>query len=427
MSRETICGQGIAAPSVLLVAYHYPPQSESSGVQRTLSFSKYLPRDGWNPCVVSAHPMAYERKNSSQLAQIPSEITVKRAWALDAKRHLGLFGRYPELMALPDRWGSWWFSAVPLALSLVRRERAKVIWTTYPIATAHLIGLTLKRLTRLPWVADFRDPMLQDDYPDSRLRRIVYRWIERKTIRWCDAAVFTTNSACETYRHRYAAERPEKFLVIENGYDEERFVDLIAQPTAVSSKEIVLLHSGVLYSSGRDPSALFAAIAAMKESGAIAGGELRVVLRAPGDENNLIRLIQKYQVDDIVQIEPPISYQEALREMQEVDGLLVFQGTSFNTQVPAKIYEYFRSRKPILGLLDLSGETARVLQGAGFDCLADIDSADDIGRVLKRFIDQIRSGTAPVASPDLVTSSSRQFRARQLADLLGRLAASEYL
>jgi hypothetical protein len=35
---------------------------------------------------------------------------------------------------------------------------------------------------------------------------------------------------------------------------------------------------------------------------------------------------------------------------------MVFQGTPFNTQIPAKIYEYFRAGKPILGLVDTAGE-----------------------------------------------------------------------
>ena len=36
---------------------------------------------------------------------------------------------------------------------------------TYPIATAHLIGAELQRRSGLPWIADFRDPMAQPNYP----------------------------------------------------------------------------------------------------------------------------------------------------------------------------------------------------------------------------------------------------------------------
>src|SRR5690349_18539453 len=72
-------------PRALLIAFHFPPQAASSGIQRTLSFAKCLPRHGWTPIVLSAAPIAYDRKNSSQLQDIPADIIVRRAFALDSK------------------------------------------------------------------------------------------------------------------------------------------------------------------------------------------------------------------------------------------------------------------------------------------------------------------------------------------------------
>ena len=71
--------QGDIKNRALLIAFHFPPQSESSGIQRTLSFAKHLDGFGWTPMVVSAAPMAYERKNSSQLASVPAELVVRRS------------------------------------------------------------------------------------------------------------------------------------------------------------------------------------------------------------------------------------------------------------------------------------------------------------------------------------------------------------
>ena len=66
--------EGATLPRALLIAFHFPPQSESSGIQRTLSFSRHLAQFGWTPMVLSAHPMAYERKNASQLASVSASI-----------------------------------------------------------------------------------------------------------------------------------------------------------------------------------------------------------------------------------------------------------------------------------------------------------------------------------------------------------------
>jgi peptidoglycan/xylan/chitin deacetylase (PgdA/CDA1 family) len=410
--------------SVLFVAFHFPPLAESSGIQRTLSFCKNMPACGWSGSVLSASPMAYERKSSSQLSQVPSNVPVMRAWSFDAKRHFGVAGRYPAGLALPDRWISWWFFAVPLGLWALRKYKVRVIWTTYPIATAHLVGLTLKYLTGRSWVADFRDPMARPDAPIGTWKHKVFTWIEQNTVQCCDAAVFTTCSARDAYRRRYSALPPQKFHVIENGYEEENFEgaeSIVAKSKLLPSDKLTLLHSGLLYADGRDPSAFFAAIAAIKQRGAAKAESLRIVLRAAGDDERLKGLIQHLQIDDIVFVEPPVSYLMALTEMLEADGLLLFQGTPFNTQVPAKIYEYFRARKPIFGLLDPSGESALTLQKAGFESAADIMSAEEIEHALGAFLAQLRAGHAHIASNEVVESSSRLHRAKQLARVFNQL------
>jgi glycosyltransferase involved in cell wall biosynthesis len=405
----------------LLIAFHFPPQAASSGIQRTLSFSKHLGNYGWEPLVLSAHPRAYSAQNPSQLASVPPQLVVKRAFALDAKHHMGFKGRYPEAVALPDRWVSWWLGAVPAGLSLIRKHKPQVIWSTFPISTAHLIGLTLHRLTGLPWVADFRDPMLQSTYPVSKVQRKLYQWIEHQTITRCKMAVFTTHSAMNSYRERFPHLPPSKFTVIENGYDEDGFdmQAVVAQAAApAAGRRITLVHSGVLYQTGRDPSAFFEAVASLRASGRASAATLRVVLRAPGEVEAVRVLANKYAVGDIVDVLPPVPYREALQEMLAADGLMVFQGTQFNTQIPAKIYEYFRARKPILGLVDTGGETARVLRAAGFHSVASMDSSAAIAPVLGQFIEQVGHGAAYVASDELVAASSRAHRAGQLASVL---------
>ena len=416
--------QASRAPArrVLLTAFHYPPQAASSGIQRTLSFSRHLDASGWHPVVLSASPRAYHLKNDSQMASIPTDMVVKRAFALDAKRHLGIMGHYPELLALPDRWISWWLAAVPAGLGLVRRHRPEVLWSTFPIATAHLIALTLHRLTGLPWVADFRDPMLQSAFPQLARQRKAYAWIERQAMQRCAAAVFTTFSALESYKQRFPGVRHSKLFVIQNGYDEEAFAGLPSGPPATPRQLIRLLHSGLLYDTGRDPTAFFSALASLKAWGSVSAENLQVVLRAPGQGASLEAALAHYKVADLVCIAPPLPYREALAEMLEADGLLLFQGTSFNTQVPAKLYEYFRARKPIMALVDTSGETARVLAEAGFDSIATMTESDLIARALDRLLGQIRAGSAHVASEALVAASSRAHRARQLAQVLEQVA-----
>ena len=402
---------------VLMTAFHFPPQSTSSGVQRTLGFARHLGAQGWQPLVLTAHPRAYAEKSPSQLADMPKGLVVQRAFTLDAKRHLGIKGRYFEACALPDRWASWWLGAVPAGLNMIRVHRPQVLWSTFPIATAHLVGMTLHRLTRLPWVADFRDPMLQAGYPVSRPQRHLLSWIERLTIERCSAAVFTTQGAMSACTACFPA-LAYKFHVIENGYDEQDFGSAIAHPNA----RLTLVHSGALYATGRDPSPFFEALAMLKSCGEIDAVTTQVVMRAPGDCKRFGALAASFEVNDVVAVEPALPYGMALQEMVSADGLIVLQGTNFNAQLPAKVYEYFRARKPILAVVDIHGETARMLRSAGFDAIADINDSAQIAPVMATWLQQIRVGRARIASDHLIASSSRLHRTHQLVEILTRVA-----
>lgn len=387
-------------------------------MQRTLSFSRHLPEYGWQPIVLSVHPRAYERRSDDQLADIGSETFVHRAFGLDTARHLALGGRYSRLLALPDRWVSWWLGAVPAGLRLIRRYRPQVLWSTYPIATAHLIGLTLHRLSGLPWIADFRDSMTEEGYPPSPRVWQVYRAIEAATARRCVRAVFTAPGAMRMYAERYPGRSKNTWTLIENGYEDTIFDTVSLPPLTDFSRPLRLVHSGVVYPNERDPRAFFEALANLQRSGRITTQSLQVVFRASGSEDYFRQLLRERGIADIVHFEPHIPYREALAEMLTADGLLILQASNCNHQIPAKLYEYLRARRPILALTDPEGDTAEVLRQAGIETIAPLDSAAAIAATLQDFLTRLQANTAPVASEAEIVRSSRRSRAASLAALL---------
>ncbi len=415
---------------VLMIAYHYPPMQGSSGIQRTLAFSRDLPQSGWEPLVLTASAGAYRDTSADQLAEIGPRVRVHRSFALDASRHLSLLGRYPRWLALPDRWISWWLSAVPAGLRLIRRHRPDVIWSSYPIATAHLIGMTLHRLTGIPWVADQRDPMSDAHYPpDPRIRRL-HHWIEAKILAHGASMVCTTPGAIRAYRARFPHIGRERFCLIENGFDEASFAaaqrEADAGPApAAPAGCFRLLHSGIIYPSERDPGALFRALARLQRDGAIGPGQLRLVLRASGHDAHLRGLIERHHIGALVELAPALPYRAALAEMLGADGLLLLQANNCNNQIPAKLYEYLRARRPILALTDLAGDSAAKLRRSGIDTIGMLDSVDDICRALLRFLQLCRQDKAPLASAATIAIHSRQARSAELADLLDRVGRKE--
>src|SRR5438105_3293881 len=197
---------------VLMVAYHYPPATTVGGI-RPSKFVRYLPQFGWKPIVLTVargklaqdlvgsstaeihhvrewpHPLkAYERfrmqraKKSGEEDTLLAKISVPHSIAIAP--HSGdirdLKIRLLAFLRLPDREMGWLVPAIWRGYRLIQANRIRHIVTTGPPFTCHLVGLALKRLTRVQWVADFRDPWSLDykvqvfrnratDYLEARL------------------------------------------------------------------------------------------------------------------------------------------------------------------------------------------------------------------------------------------------------------------
>jgi len=436
MDHGTASGAGSANGrridhTALLIAFHFPPIQGSSGVQRTLRFAQHLPAFGWRPVVLTIVPEAYEAVRPASSSEIPATVEVHRAHGFDAARQLSWRGRYPRMVAMPDRWATWQYWAVRKALRVARTLRVDIVWSTFPIATAHLIGLKVARRSGLPWVAEFRDPMWQGDYPPDRRVNAMWKRMEGEIFGRATRIVVTTPGAADEYAGRFPGYPPERIVLISNGFDEETFqratASLPAAGTQTRDGPVTLLHSGIVYRSERDPTQLFSAIARMKAQGRLSASRFQLVLRASGDDVGFARDVARLGIDDIVRLEPHVDYVQALQEMLTVDGLLLLQASNCNAQVPAKLYEYLRAGRPIVALTDPLGDTARTLGSAGTGILARLDSMDEIESALLQFIDEARAGTWLRPSSETVASFSRRSQAGQLAGLLDSIMAEQGL
>jgi len=404
---------------ILMIAFHFPPQAGSSGILRTLNFAKNLPNNGWDPIVLSANPRAYEECREDLLKSIPKDIRVIRAFALDAARHLSIRRKYLTILAIPDRWSSWWLGAVCSAIKVIIKERPALIWSTYPIASAHLIGATLTHIFGLRWVADFRDPMINGDYPSNHLQRRSWIWLEGLVMRLANRVVFTTERAAEVYRKRYP-ESAKKCFVIENGYDEDAFANNSPSREGVGENKLFILHSGIIYPNDRDPTAFFEAVAKLISLNVIQRNQLCIRFRAPHHGAEVALIADRFGLGDIVQILPPIPYREAISEMLGANLLLVFQGSNFNSQIPAKIYEYLRTGNRIFALINHEGDTAKALTKFESVDFADIDSTCEIQEKLELVFDVYKKDGLVIKSIDNIRSVEEFSRSKK-TEILGKL------
>jgi glycosyltransferase involved in cell wall biosynthesis len=211
--------------------------------------------------------------------------------------------------------------------------------------------------------------------------------------------------------------------VIENGYDEDAFTGLRTQP---EPGKTVILHSGLIYPAHRNPASFFGAVKQLLDAGRLDRSRLVLRFRAPGHADEVKAIAEQHGLSDVLDIGSAVPYREALAEMLSADLLVVIQGTHFNTQIPAKIYEYLRAGRPVLGVVDPAGDTAAFIRPFEGALIGDIEDADSIAKAMDRWIEAAGAAGQPLHYPShvqAVQAYSRRAQTVRFAQLLEEAAS----
>jgi glycosyltransferase involved in cell wall biosynthesis len=276
--------------------------------------------------------------------------------------------RLTQRFLLPYNDGLPWAVHVLLeAESVLARRPIAAILSTSPPVGIHLAALRIKRRHRLPWIADFRDPIRGNPF---RSRRWIYpydRMVENRIVRHADALVANTDVVAEMWG-RHHPEAVDKIHTLWNGFDP----DDRARPLPPPPRDRrVLAHVGSL-GPGRQPDVLLPSLVRLVESGELAADSFRVQLvgriqngRLEGDRSaeDKLRAWGCLEYDGHA-----VPRAEAQRAGAEADYLLLLdlndEGASL--QVPAKVFEYVQIGRPILAFTTRrDSPTERILRGSG--------------------------------------------------------------
>src|SRR5690606_27338998 len=187
------------------------------------------------------------------------------------------------------------------------------------------------------------------------------------------------------------------------------------------SRPPAILHSGIVHPYERDPAQLFKALGELKRDGRVRQGDVLFRFRAAAHEGLLRSLAAEEDVEDMVEIAPSIPYPEAIAEMLIADGLLVLQADNCNEQIPAKLYEYLRAGRPILGLATPEGDTGRKLREVGYPDVVPLESLELVREAIPRFLQALRARHAFQPPADAIERYSRRSLTGRLAELFDKV------
>lgn len=383
---------------------------------RALKFSRYLPRFGWTPSVLTADPSCYPADLlDPELEEEARGIEVRRIFYPGAWRILNRKAppQPPAALSAAVRKGpglrarlrnfALATEELPWALRAIVALRASdtrpdAIVTMSPPGWAHLIGDYARRRLRVPWVMDFRDRWSGSPAhpPPAPWRQIEAR-AESRFLATADRVLVATPALEAHYRRL----RPEaRISTITNGYDAEDFANLRPSP----AETFTVSHVGTLGGS-RSPEPFLRAWRAFLVEGQI---DLEsVACRFVGPTSRIdfeAALASDPPLRDSVTFRPFCSHRAALQEMVDASVLLLLlpDQVEAGELLTGKAFEYMAAGRPILALAP-EGALADLLRANG--AAAVVAPGDQAGLVaaLRRLHERHRAGdmaSTPVTLPD---------------------------
>jgi len=331
----------------------------------------------------------------------------------------GYLSRLGRAFMVPDVQISWLPAALWLALRRLKGEKADLIYSTFPPASAHVLGLLLQRLTGLPWVADFRDSWIYDPLDtyleqDGWRKRLEVR-LEKAVVSSADAIITASEEAAEHLRLTHAT-CVGKIRVVPNGFEAD---EMPAPQRPIAAGPLRIVHTGSFSFSHprRTPEPLFAALQMLADEGSDWSDQLQVVLvggLSDGERAAAAALVES----GLLRLEGVCAREEALAFQQSAHVLLLVDHVRpwSSTNVPGKFYEYLAMHRPVLSLGG-SGSVERLVAELRAGVHVRGDDASAICACLKELCARHRSGalSEQVAAVDL-RRFHRSELTRQLAN-----------
>jgi glycosyltransferase involved in cell wall biosynthesis len=424
------------------------------GAQTCWQIARNLPAHGWTPIVLTKSEQQGDHRDPSdsgfepgftvvRTGMLPHPVQLLR-WLRSGRKaegeavaaaearptsreHRGwLRTTMLESLNVPDTETGWILPAVLEGRRLVRAFGVACLFSSGPSWSSHLAGLGVARLTGRPWVVHFRDPWSHGaghtgqvpwaDRANARLERLV---VERATTVIC-----VTDRHTDLLRRHYSGCRPDKFVTVTNGYDsaewEQAEQDAGAGQASARGERFVITHAGALYA-GRTPLPVFEALRRLSQTGDLTLDRVRFDIivnddvRQLPDGRGIMDVAREMGLGGSVQVLGPLPRRETLRRLLDSD-LLLLLGHNFTVQVPGKLYEYLRSRRPILALVPAGAQTDLLLATGG----AWVVEPNDVEGVVEAVGDAYRRWQAGLPGPEVDADLLSAFDRRVL---VGRVAA----
>lgn len=396
---------------VLIITYYWPPAG-GPGVQRWLKFVKYLPDFGVEPIVYIPENPTYPLVDEGLLKEVNPNVTVIKqritepyAWAsafsknntkkissgiIPHKKKQSFLQRIMLWVRgnlfIPDARVLWVKPSVNYLSKYIKEQGIDTIITTGPPHSLHLIGLRLKELHTIKWIADFRDPWTTIGYhkalklTSSSAKR--HKDLERKVLNSADNVLVTS----PTTKTEFEALTLTPITVITNGYDAET---IAKQPM---DEKFTLAHIGSFLSE-RNPKILWEALSELiaENEQFKANFELKLIGAV---SREVLDAVEVAGLSDYLNNLGYVPHAEAVAQQRKSQVLLMVEIDSEETKciIPGKLFEYMVSERPILAIGPLGADFASIVQTTNTGIFVTYSEKEKLKNALLQWFNQYQQG-----------------------------------
>jgi glycosyltransferase involved in cell wall biosynthesis len=400
---------------VLIVAYYFPPMG-MGGVQRASKFVKYLPEFRWEPLVLTVKDVLYYQHDPTLIHEI-RHAKIFRTESLDPLRLIRplmksriptqsgeihrpsafeiLNGKISPWLCVPDTKIAWVPFALASGIRIIKRFGIDVIFTTSPPHSSHLVGLLMKKMLNIPWVVDFRDSWLMEEFNPgpTPVHRTINRWMLREVLKRSDRIIGISKPILADMQS--ATDKPAgDFIWIPNGFDPADFKEYRTKP----SSRFRMTYCGTL-SPFLSPEHFFRGLTLAVRNRPDIKDKLEVRFVGSITGIDFDGIVEKTGIHDRIQKIGYVPHAESIRYLMDSDLLvLVLPADSSSGMVTGKIFEYMASGLPILGVVP-DGEAKRLILEHQRGFVVHPHDTEGIARMVAELFDRWRKGRLKIGSP----------------------------
>jgi glycosyltransferase involved in cell wall biosynthesis len=293
--------------------------------------------------------------------------------------------------------------------------RADIVMTTSPPWPVHLAGRIVKVRFKKPWVADYRDQFsgshIQSGTPWFQKREIeLDRWLLKRA-----DYVITISGPMKEYYDQFH----DLVACIENGYDEEIFLDLkVANPGRPDSNAVIIRYLGKITAT-RIPFVFFQALVSVNRK----PGK-RVIAEFYGESDLLLKIISQSmpEVTPYIKLCQQLPYRESIEAMLTADALFFIETSDYSTHsargvLTTKLFEYAAARKPIIAEINEATLASKYIKKAGTGLVI-----SEVANEIESALLMLREGNFHLDTDEaFIQGLSRRLKAAELEELFQKI------